>query len=298
MLWGDEQFTFFETILFQSLGEPVEVLDVQLLSGGNINTAARVVTSAGVFFVKWNVAAQHLDGLETLFETEVRSLAVLRRAEALRVPNLIGTGQYGDTAWLVLEYIDSEPRQAAYWDILGQQLADLHIHTQSNFGLNFNNFIGILPQDNTSDPDGIRFFFERRLLPMAGLARLNDLLTSQELDQLHRLGHRLPDLLPRDRPALLHGDLWSGNLLVDEAGLPAVVDPAVYYGLREAELAFTHLFGGFDDRFYTAYTEAFPLEPGFMERIPIYNLYPLLVHANLFGSGYMSGVVNTLRAFT
>jgi protein-ribulosamine 3-kinase len=295
MLWGDELFAFFETILFQALGEPAEVLDATLLSGGSINTAARVVSSAGLFFAKWNIAARHTDGLDDLFEAEARNLALLRRAEAVRVPTLIGTGQHNDTAWLLLECLESEPQQPHYWDTLGQQLAALHAHTNARFGLSFDNFIGTLPQPNTPDSDGIRFFFERRLLPMAGLARLKDLITSQDLDRLHRLGHRLPDLLPRERPALLHGDLWSGNLLTDDTGLPALVDPATYYGLREAEIAFTRLFGGFDERFYAAYTDTFPLEPGFAGRVPIYNLYPLLVHTNLFGSGYAAGVVNTLR---
>jgi protein-ribulosamine 3-kinase len=297
MIWGDEQVTFFEAILFQALGEPVEVLDVRLLSGGSINTSARVLSSAGVFFVKWTVAGQHQDGLETLFEAEARGLALLRRAGAIRVPTVIGSGQRGDTAYLILECIDPEPRQPDYWDTLGQQLATLHAHTQPRFGLLFDNFIGTLPQNNTPDPDGFRFFFERRLLPMAGLARLNDLITSRMLDQLHRLGARLPALLPRERPALLHGDLWSGNVLVDEAGQPALVDPAVYFGLREAELAFTRLFGGFDERFYAAYADVFPLEPGFAGRVPIYNLYPLLVHTNLFGSSYASGVEKVLKTF-
>ncbi len=117
------------------------------------------------------------------------------------------------------------------------------------------------------------------------------------LDRFYRLYQQLPAILPNERPALLHGDLWSGNVMVNETGSPALIDPAVYYGYREAELAFTQLFGGFDQRFYDAYNEAFPLTEGFAERVHIYNLYPLLVHLNLFGSGYEGSIEKVLKQF-
>ncbi|MEZ0542257.1 fructosamine kinase family protein [Fibrella arboris] len=310
--WGNEQAEFFETILFQHLGEPVEVLDTQFLNGGDINTAARVFTSLGTFFVKWNQAdlsgtgrqrinEQMPDGDE-LFAVEAAGLAILRHANVIRVPAEVGYGRQGDQAYLILDYLESATgglpgAPPAFWTKLGRQLAELHAHTQPQFGLDHDNFIGTLSQRNTLTASGYDFFFDCRLLPQAGQALYNGLLTKAHYDALFRLRERLPDLLPADRPALLHGDLWTGNVLITEAGEPAVVDPAVYYGLREAELAFTHLFGGFDTRFYDAYTELFPLEPGFAERIPIYNLYPLLVHVNLFGSGYVSGVDRVLSRF-
>jgi protein-ribulosamine 3-kinase len=297
MFWGDEQFTFFETILFQALGQSVEVIETQFLSGGNINTAAQVFSSEGVFFVKWNVAEPPSDTPETMFETEARGLDLLRRTDTVRVPGVVGHGQQGGKAYLILEHLDAEPPQPNYWEQLGQQLAELHSHTQPRFGLGFDNFIGTLPQDNTPTTNGIDFFFEKRLLPLAGQARYKGLISSDLLDRFYRLYRQLPNLLPHERPALLHGDLWTGNLLTDDTGAPALVDPAVYYGFREAELAFTQLFGGFDARFFAAYDNAFPLEPGFDERVPIYNLYPLLVHVNLFGTGYVSGLEKVLRNF-
>lgn len=293
--WGDEQFSFFESILFSALGQPVEVIEAQLISGGNINMAAQVFSSEGVFFVKWNQAGQHEK--QDMFESEANGLDLLRQTDALQIPQVIGYGQHGGKSYLILEYIDSGKVDKAYWETLGQSLAVLHSHTQPRFGLHFDNFIGSLSQTNTLTANGYDFFFDNRLLPQAGLALYNGLLTKESYDALFRLRSRLPNLIPHERPALLHGDLWSGNLMVNEQNKPALIDPAVYYGFREAELAFTKLFGGFNDRFYWAYDEAFPLEDGFEERVAIYNLYPLLVHVNLFGSGYVSGVERILKQF-
>ena len=295
--WGDEQFAFFESILFLALGQDVQVIESQFLSGGNINTAAQVFSSEGVFFVKWNELGQHVEDRHDLFETEARGLALLHRADAIRVPVVIGHGEQQGRAYLILEYVDTGTTGPNYWEELGQSLALLHGHTQPKFGLSFNNYIGSLPQSNTPATNGHAFFFDHRLLPQAGLALYKGLLNKSLYDKLLTLRDRLPSLLPHERPALLHGDLWSGNVLITEEGSPALIDPAVYYGFREAELAFTKLFGGFDQRFYDAYDEAFPLADGFEERIPIYNLYPLLVHLNLFGSGYLSGIERVLVQF-
>jgi fructosamine-3-kinase len=295
--WGDEQFSFFESILFSVLGQSVEVIEMQFLSGGDINMAAQVFSSEGVFFVKWNQLAGQEDGISDLFVTEAKGLTLLRETDALPIPQVIGYGQHLDKSYLVLEYIDSGKPAKTYWETLGQSLAVLHSHTQPKFGLHFSNYIGSLAQSNTLTANGYDFFFEQRLLPQAGLALYKGLLPKPAYDALFRLRARLPELLPNERPALLHGDLWSGNVLVNEDGNPVLIDPAVYYGFREAELAFTKLFGGFDQRFYDAYDEAFPLEDGFNERVAIYNLYPLLVHTNLFGAGYVSGVERVLKHF-
>jgi fructosamine-3-kinase len=290
--WGDEQLSFFESILFSALGKPVEVIETQFLSGGDINTSAQVFSSEGVFFIKWN----HADR-QDMFETEACSLDILRQTEALYIPQVVGYGKELDKSYLILEYIDPGNPAKNYWETLGQALAVLHSHTQPKFGLQFNNYIGSLPQSNTLTASGISFFFEQRLLPQAGMALYKGLLAKQAYDALFRLYDRLPQIFPHERPALLHGDLWSGNVMVTETGQPALIDPAVYYGFRESDLAFTKLFGGFDQRFYSAYNEAFPLEDGFDDRVAIYNLYPLLVHVNLFGSGYVSGVERVLKQF-
>lgn len=295
--WGDEQFSFFESILFLALGQTVEVIETQFLAGGDISTAAQVFSSEGVFFVKWNHAGQYSTEPIDMFEAEARGLDLLRQTDALYVPHVVGYGQQLDKSYLILDYIDPGQPNRNYWETLGQSLAVLHSHTQPTFGLSFSNYIGSLPQQNTPTPNGVDFFFEHRLLPQAGMAFYKGLLSKPAYDALFRLRNRLPDLLPNERPALLHGDLWSGNVMVTEQGQPALIDPAVYYGFREADLAHTHLFGSFDQRFYDAYDEVFPLHDDFAERIAIYNLYPLLVHVNLFGSGYVSGVERVLKRF-
>ncbi|GAB4025936.1 fructosamine kinase family protein [Spirosoma koreense] len=293
--WGDEQFSFFESILFSALGHTVDVIETQFVSGGDINTAARVFSSEGVFFVKWNQFEQHEHS--AMFEAEARGLDLLRQTDALQIPQVIGYGQQGGKSYLILEFIESGKPNKAYWEALGQSLAVIHSHTQPKFGLNFDNFIGSLPQQNTLTTNGYDFFFDHRLLPLAGLALYKGLLEKPTYDALLRLRAQLSDLIPNERPALLHGDLWSGNVLVNEDQQPALIDPAVYYGFREAELAFTKLFAGFDDHFYAAYDEAYPLQPGFDERVSLYNLYPLLVHVNLFGSGYVSAVERIVKPF-
>lgn len=290
--WGDEQFSFFESILFKALGQSVEVIETQFLSGGDINTAAQVFSSEGVFFVKWN----H-DERQDMFEMEARGLDLLRQTHTLYIPQVVGYGDFNGKSYLILEYIDTGHPNPHYWETLGQALAELHSHTQPKFGLAFSNYIGSLPQTNSPTANGYDFFFEQRLLPQAGMALYKGLLPNPTYQALLRLRDRLPELIPNERPALLHGDLWSGNVMVTSDGQPALIDPAVYYGFREAELAFTRLFGGFDQRFYDAYHEAFPLNDGFRDRVGIYNLYPLLVHVNLFGSGYVSGVERILKHF-
>ncbi|MGV3559756.1 fructosamine kinase family protein [Larkinella arboricola] len=292
-MWlGEEQFDFFEGLFFQTLGRSVEVLEARFLAGGNINTAAQVFSSEGLYFVKWNP-----EDRTDMFACEARGLDLLRATDSTYIPEVIGYGKYRDKAYLVLEYIDPVVPKTDYWESFGQSLALLHSHTQSKFGLNFDNYIGSLPQHNQLTDNGIAFYIEQRLQPLAGMALYKGLLSKGLYDKFQKLYQRLPDLLPSERPALLHGDLWSGNVMVNENGDVALIDPAVYYGLREAELAFTRLFGGFDERFYDAYNEAFPLEDGFQERIPIYNLYPLLVHLNLFGTGYLSGIERVLNRF-
>ncbi|MFD1142722.1 fructosamine kinase family protein [Larkinella insperata] len=292
-MWlGEEQFDFFEGVFFQTLGRSVEVLEARFLAGGNINTAAQVFSSEGLYFVKWNP-----EDNTDMFSCEARGLELLRSTEALYIPEVIGHGKYRDKAYLVLEYIDPVVPKTDYWESFGQSLALLHSHTQSKFGLNFDNYIGSLPQRNELTDNGVAFYIEQRFQPLAGMALYKGLLSKELYDKFQKLYQRLPDLLPAERPALLHGDLWSGNVMVNENGDVALIDPAVHYGLREAELAFTKLFGGFDERFYDAYDEAFPLEDGFEERVAIYNLYPLLVHLNLFGTGYLSGIERVLKQF-
>jgi len=287
-----DQIQFLESILFEGLGYDVPVESYQFLSGGDINTALRINTPRGGYFVKWNENAA-----DDLFACEAAGLGLLKTAEAIRVPNVILTGRKGEKTYLLLEYVSSSRPKRDYWTSFGTQLAALHRRSNPAFGLEYDNYIGSLRQTNTLTRNGIQFFIESRLKVQAGLALYNQQLPKGLYDAFLRLFEKLPGMLPGEEPALVHGDLWSGNVLVDDRGVACLIDPAVHYGLREAEIAFTRLFGGFPEDFYGAYHAAFPLAPGFEERIEIYNLYPLLVHLNLFGAAYMPGIEKVLRKF-
>lgn len=262
-------------------------------AGGCINNGGELITSAGSFFLKWNARARY----PAMFQKEAAGLGLLANHSNLRIPKVVKVIELNEIQALVLEFIKSSRPSAQYWRLLGERLAALHRHTSSFFGLDHHNYIGSLQQNNTPCTSWIEFFIKHRLEAQLALVFKNslaDYLLGKQFELLYR---KLPDLLPLEPPALVHGDLWSGNVMVDEKGQPCLIDPAVYYGHREAELAFTHLFGGFDEMFYQAYDHAFPLQPGFEERVDIYNLYPLLVHVNLFGSGYLHQVKKIVMRF-
>lgn len=287
-----EQIQFFESILFEELGHEVHVSGYQFLAGGNINNAVRLDTDHGYFFVKWNESAQ-----DDMFACEAQGLELLMSAREIQVPQIIGYGHKLQKSYLILEYIHPQRPQPEYWAQFGNALSRLHSHPHVAFGLPYDNYIGSLRQNNQQSDNWTDFFIEKRLKVQAGLALYQGELPRTLFNKFESLYKQLPDILPVQVPALLHGDLWSGNVMTGNNGLATLIDPAVYYGSREAEVAFTTLFGGFGERFYSAYAETFPLEPGFEERIGIYNLYPLLVHVNLFGSGYLSGIEKILKKF-
>jgi protein-ribulosamine 3-kinase len=263
------------------------------VSGGCINHGGRIETSKGVFFLKWNTA----DKYPGMFQAEAEGLNLLRANSSLRIPSVIASDRTEGFQFLILECISHAKRSKKYWEDLGEQLAALHKKSSNQFGLASNNYIGSLPQRNNFHGTWLDFFREERLMPQVELAFDQGKIGSDIVHEFDKLYTRLPDLVIEDNPSLLHGDLWSGNLIVDELGNPCLIDPAVYYGNREMELAFTQLFGGFDPAFYSSYEANFPMEDGFKSRIDLYNLYPLLVHVNLFGGGYVRQVVSILRDY-
>jgi fructosamine-3-kinase len=169
--------------------------------------------------------------------------------------------------------------------------------TYHYFGLDHDNYIGSLPQYNSPRPAWVRFFIEQRIEIQLKTAIDNGRAEPSIVPVFERLYKLLPSIMPEEKPALLHGDLWINNLIENERGEPCLVDPAVYYGSREAEIAYTYLFGGFERGFFDVYDATYPLQPGFGERIDLYNLYPLLVHVNLFGGGYLQQVKEIVRRF-
>jgi protein-ribulosamine 3-kinase len=292
MLQTHYQVQFIESILFESLGQEATLLDFQFLYCGNFNLAARVETKAGKFFIKWN-KGDH----EGMFESEAKSMELLRETNTVNVPKVYGYGKKPDGSYLMLDFVAESALKADYWQNFAQKLAALHQNTNEYHGLHFNNYVGALAQNNEYMANGVEFYIEKRLKVQVSKAMFNNKIDSKLYDDFQKLFKLLPNLLPNEKPSLLHGDLWSGNLMVGANGNATLVDPSAYYGLREADIAFSTLFGGFNVAFYEAYNEAFRLEPGFKNRIDLYNLYPLLVHVNLFGGGYLASVKNILKKY-
>lgn len=230
-------------------------------------------------------------------EAEADSLDAIARTGAVAVPGRLALGRTDREAYLVIEWIEFGARSAAAQRTLGAALAQLHSHHGAAFGWHRDNFLGRTPQSNLRCTDWGDFLASQRLGPQLELAARNG-LDSNTLALGERLLGRLPALLGdyRPPPSLLHGDLWGGNWGAAADGTPYLIDPAVYHGDREADIAMTRLFGGFGTEFYRAYEHASPAEPGSEVRQTLYNLYHLLNHYNLFGGGYASGVVDSLRA--
>lgn len=265
------------------------------VSGGSINEAAQInIKEIGTSFLKWNRAAD-----PDMFSKEVKGLELLREAGSdLRIPGVILQGQMdNNTGFLILEFIE-EGRSGKYSaQHFGKQLAELHSRHSSRFGLDENNYIGRLPQSNTWHEQWVEFFIEERMEPQLTMALNSGKFQPAITGAFDAMYKELPNIFPEEQPALLHGDLWGGNYFYDTEGNAVIYDPAVYYGHREIEIAFTHLFGGFSTVFYDAYNDTLPLETGFNNRRDIYNLYPLLVHTNLFGGSYARQVETIVKRF-
>ncbi|MEX1367077.1 MAG: fructosamine kinase family protein [Nannocystaceae bacterium] len=272
----------------RALGGPVQ--QVHAVSGGDINDAWSVRCGTTQAFIKARRGAD-----PSTFRVEAQGLRWLAEPAALRIPTVLAVSE--DPPLLALELLQPGPRARDFDERLGRGLAELHRAGPPAFGLEHDNFIGRLPQDNTPTKTWPEFYWERRLLPQLRLAERAGLADASLRRDLERLSQRLPQRCgPAEPPARLHGDLWGGNLLVDERGAPVLIDPAVYGGHREIDLAMMQLFGGFSPAVFDAYHEAHPLAAGWRQRVPLYQLYPLLVHLNLFGRGYLGGVRRALAA--
>lgn len=261
-----------------------------VLAGGDICQTERIVTSDGrALCVK-----QQPEAPSDFFAAEAAGLSALRDSQTLRVPEVYAA----EPAFIAMEYIEAGRRRPDYWEQLGHGLAELHNQPAPAFGFTRDNYCGTNRQPNPRSDNGHQFYIDHRLLYQGQLAEEAGHLSQSEFEQLERLCQRLPQLIPEQAPALLHGDLWAGNIHNDEQGAPVLIDPACYWGWPEAEIAMTRLFGGFGPRFYESYQEVHPLEPGWQERVPLYNLYHLLNHLNLFGSSYHSQVVQILERYS
>lgn len=263
-----------------------EVVAAARVSGGDISEAWRLGLADGR-----TVFLKHCTGAPpSLFPAEASGLTWLAEADAIGVPEVLAVGE-GRVPWLALAWLEPGPPASNHDEALGTGLARLHAARPASFGLDHDNFIGTLPQANGALPTWAAFYGERRLRPQVERAVQAGLLPAALRRDLERLIERLPRLVgPMEPPARLHGDLWAGNAHIDQRGRPVLIDPAVYGGHREVDLAMMRLFGGFAPDVFAAYTAATPLAPGHEARVSLYQLYPLLVHLNLFGTGYLRQV--------
>lgn len=267
-----------------AIGAPFRSTRASGQGGGSISQSLRVEDGRQRFFVKLNDAA-----LAEMFAAEADGLAALGGCPAIRVPQVIARATVGDRSFLVLEHLELHPLHAREAGIAaGHALAQLHRIEGAQHGWPRDNYIGSNPQINAVHITWPYFFAKRRLLPQLEMARRRS-DTRRLIERGENLADRLAALFVdyRPRASLLHGDLWHGNAAIDENGMLALFDPAVYFGDREADLAMSELFGGFPESFYLAYREAWPLERGYEQRKTLYNLYHVLNHLNLFGGGYL-----------
>jgi len=281
-------------------GEEIYVVKSTPVSGGDINAAFRLDLSNGErVFLKTNRIQ-----LEDMFRAEAEGLAALAATGVILTARPLGTGTDTERgcSYLLLEFIQEGMSAASFWEEFGRALAGLHRQETAafvkggRFGFTRDNYIGRTHQSNAAHESFISFFREERLLPQIKMAE--KYFGKSELAQAdHMLEHLEEILIEPDFPSFLHGDLWSGNFLAGMDGKAILIDPAVYVGCSEADLAMTELFGGFSPRFYKAYQEVFPLPYGYEDRREVYNLYHLLNHLNLFGPAYLSSVQRIFRRY-
>lgn len=273
-------------------GEKIASFDY---SGGGSIAQAQIITmlSGKKYFLKSGVRSKEM------FPTEANSLKELAKAKTIRTPVV----HIADPEFLLIEYISSARNSNSFFEDFGIQLAEMHRYEADIYGFYEDNFIGHTPQLNLANKEQAEnwtsFYFEKRLLFQFKLAEKQGHSSDVLRSSFKKIEAKINDILDTDdaKPSLLHGDLWSGNYIADEKGNPVIIDPAVYYGHREADLAMTKVFGGFPSSFYDSYNEGYPFADGYLQREDIYKLYHILNHLNLFGMGYHGQAVSLMQGY-
>jgi protein-ribulosamine 3-kinase len=264
------------------------------VSGGSINKVYRLQTSStNSFLLKLNSLYEY----PGMFKLEQEGLAAIQSTQTIAVPNVLLCGETEAESYLVIQWIEPGQNTRKSSQKLGEQLAQMHQYTSSRFGFPIDNYMGSLIQSNKLHTTWDGFFIEERLKPMIKIAYEKHALGGNDIQLFEKLFQKLPELFDEEPPALVHGDLWSGNYLIDTNEVPYLIDPAVSYSNREFDIAMTTLFGGFDTSFYEAYHSNFQLQTGWKQRLNLWNLYPLLLHVNLFGDSYITQVRYNLSMF-
>jgi len=278
--------------LSKHFNQSVQIKSHQQVYGGDINKTYQLQTNIGSFFLKINNGS-----LNDMFEKEFADLQLLYQTQTIKIPQPILYGELENKIFLVTEFVQKGNPSKDFWQTFAQQLAALHKHSNEKFGLDTDNYTGSLHQQNNFCNTWSEFYATQRILPLAQLAFNQNKFDSKDLARIEKLCTRFNELFAKEKPSLIHGDLWSGNFMSDENGMPVIYDPAVYYGNREMDIAMSLLFGGFDKKFYDYYNEVFPLQSTWKERVQLCQLYPLLVHLILFGGHYYNSVINIIEIY-
>ncbi len=272
-----------------------KVVDSHSVSGGCINDSKIIVTKSGKkFFLKTN-----FKNPTDMFLKEANGLRELTKPNVIRVPEVI----YSDNELILLEIIEPGKRRNDFFEDFGRKFAQLHKCNSNDYGFYENNYIGSTPQINIALPEEKnnwnKFYFNKRLMFQFKLAEKNGYSTDELRKSFGKLEEKIESIVKPEKEisSLLHGDLWGGNYILDETGSACLIDPAVYYGNREADMAMTKLFGGFDSKFYTAYNEEYPFDTGYEYRENIYKLYHILNHLNLFGTSYYYQALGLIKYY-
>lgn len=268
----------------------IKLSSTSALTGGDINEVFLLEGKEGKFVVKLNDAEQ----FPGMFEAEKSGLEELRSPGVIDVPSPLKTGQVDSYSYLILEYKTSAPKRSDFWEIFGEQLANLHQQSTSSFGFETNNYIGSLPQYNENRDSASSFYIEMRLEPQIRMAEEKGF----QLNVSENFYKNCQQLIPDEPPALVHGDLWNGNYMVNSQGDPCLIDPAIAYAPREMDLGMMKLFGGFHEHLFEVYDQTFPLDTGWKDRVDLWQLYYLLVHLNIFGAGYRSQVTSIISKYS
>ena len=270
-----------------------KILSFKPVSGGDISSAYRVDTEKGKYFLKVNNAPFAPD----MFRAEQKGLQAIEKTKTITVPQVHLVDSIEGQAFLRMDYVESKRPDASDYQRLGAQLAQLHQCSQADFGFISDNFIGSLHQQNNLHSDWSIFYWFERILPQLQLALKSGLIQPNMIPEEAKAISLFREISCDVKPSLLHGDLWGGNYLIATDGTPYLIDPAAYFGHSMVDIAMSRLFGGFGASFYDAYHDIIPKSTHYDVQIELYQLYYLLVHLNLFGSGYYSSVASILKRF-
>ena len=284
---GEEAFPSLQSALMEVVGNYAQIEHVQRVFGGDTSDCFKVRTSKNSFFVKMSPSSP----CRGMLRKEAKALKRMHELE-LPTPRVHGTWEDDTFQSLVQEFCLSKPPDQNMWEELGRQVARMHDITSSQFGWRSDNFIATLRQDNSWEENALKYFVRRRIQPMRMMA--NRFLDADDSNRLISVEEKLLETGWFFKPSLIHGDLWSGNILPSRKEI-LLIDPSISFGIDEMDLSMMKLFGGFPDEFFDSYLKSRSFNSDWIEKIPLWNLYPLLVHVILFGQSYLPQLRKSIK---